>query len=40
MSQSVNRQQTSLAVEQKKNLVKSLRRSEIVLFIVAAGCGF
>ena len=36
MSQSVNRQQTSLAVEQEKKLVKSLRRSDIVLFIVAA----
>lgn len=36
MSQSINRQQTSLAVEQEKKLVKSLRRSDIVLFIVAA----
>ena len=36
MSQTVNRQQTALAVEQEKKLVKSLRRSDIVLFIVAA----
>jgi amino acid transporter len=36
MSQSINRKQTSLAVEQEKKLVKSLRRSDIVLFIVAA----
>ncbi len=36
MSQLMNRQQTSLAVEQEKKLVKSLRRSDIVLFIVAA----
>jgi len=36
MSQLINRQQTSLAVEQEKKLVKSLRRSDIVLFIVAA----
>ena len=36
MSQLINRQQTALAVEQEKKLVKSLRRSDIVLFIVAA----
>lgn len=36
MSKSVNRQQTLLSVEQEKKLVKSLRRSDIVLFIVAA----
>jgi amino acid transporter len=36
MTQLVNRQQTALAVEQEKKLVKSLKRSDIVLFIVAA----
>ncbi len=33
MSQLLNRQQTALAVEQEKKLVKSLQRSDIVLLL-------